>query len=104
MEYASIRGNDSLDYAKNATWNLFHSYIDAHSQILIDEYTVDGVQTISRLQPQRASTNVSDQRIYNILFKQVIHKGWDSAINYIKYSRMIKPWQFQWKIVTLRIS
>ena len=43
MEYASIRGNDSLDYAKNATWNLFHSYIDAHSQILIDECPADGL-------------------------------------------------------------
>ena len=71
MEYASIRGNDSLDYAKNATWNLFHSYIDAHSQILIDEYTVDGVQAISIMQQKCANMTFSDQSKYNIMFQRV---------------------------------
>ena len=46
MDYPSTRGKDSPDYAKKATWNLLHAYIDAHSQRLIDEFTVDGVHNI----------------------------------------------------------
>ena len=61
-----------------------HAYIDAHSQILIYECPVNGVQAIKRLQLQRAKMKVSDQNIYNRLFQQVIHKGGESAINYIK--------------------
>ena len=36
MEFLSIRREDLPDYSKNTTWNLLHTYIDAHSQILID--------------------------------------------------------------------
>ena len=39
MDFTSILGEDFPDYAKKATWNLLHAYIDAYSQILIDEYT-----------------------------------------------------------------
>ena len=49
MEPAYIIGEDLTDYSKNATWNLFHSYIYSHSQILIDEYPGYGVQAISIL-------------------------------------------------------
>ena len=48
MDYISIRGEELPDYAKNSTWNPLHSYIYEHSQILIYEYPVDGVQYISR--------------------------------------------------------
>ena len=51
MVYPSIRGEDLPDYSKNVTWNLLHAYIDAHSQILIDEYPGDVVQATSRLKP-----------------------------------------------------
>ena len=47
MDYPSIRGGDFPDYAKNATWNLSHAYIDAYSQMLIYEYPGDGVQAIT---------------------------------------------------------
>ena len=50
MDYPSIRGGDLPYYAKNATQNLLHAYIDAHSQKIIDEYPEDGVQAISRQQ------------------------------------------------------
>ena len=43
MDYPSIRGEYFPDYAKKATWNLLHAYIDAYSQILIYEYTGDEV-------------------------------------------------------------
>ena len=31
---------------KKVTWNILHAYIDAHSQILIDECPGDGVHAI----------------------------------------------------------
>ena len=34
-------------YSKKATWNLLHTYIDAHSQSLRDEYKGDGAHAIS---------------------------------------------------------
>ena len=52
MDYPSIIGEDLASYYKKATWNLLHGYIDAHSQILIDEYPGDVVQSISILQYQ----------------------------------------------------
>ena len=50
MDYPSIRGEYLPDDSKNPTWNLLHAYIDAHSQILIDGFTGDGVQAISIFQ------------------------------------------------------
>ena len=38
MDYPCIREEELPDYAKKDRWNLLHSYIDAHSQILIDEF------------------------------------------------------------------
>ena len=61
MEYPSIRGEDIPDYAKRVIFNLLHSYIDAHDQILIDEYPGDGVQSFSRLQSQCANMVFSDK-------------------------------------------
>ena len=55
MDYLSIRRKYFPDYAKTATWDLFHVYIDAHSQILIDKYPGDGVQAISIFQSQCAN-------------------------------------------------
>ena len=43
IDYKSIRGGDLLEYAKKYTWDLLHAYIDAHSQISIDEYKGFGV-------------------------------------------------------------
>ena len=43
MEYPSIREEYLPDYSKTATWNLLNVYIYEHSQILIDEYPVNGV-------------------------------------------------------------
>ena len=68
--YPCIRGEDLPYYSKSVTWNLLHAYIDAHSQILIDEYPVDGVQATSRLKPQYANTIFADQRRYNRFFSE----------------------------------
>ena len=84
MKYPSIWGEEILDYAKKFTWNLFRVYIDAHSQILLYECPGDGVQAISRFQSQCENMICSDQSIYNRMFKQLVHKGGESEINYIK--------------------
>ena len=52
MDSTSIRGEYFLYHAKKEAWKLLHACIDAHSQILIDEYPGYGVHSISRLQSQ----------------------------------------------------
>ena len=73
-----------IDYSKQATCNLLYAYIYANSQRLIYEYPGDGVQAITRLQSQYANMNFSDKSIYNRLVQQVLHKGGESEIDYIK--------------------
>ena len=84
MDYLSIRGEEIQNHAKKVTWNLFHAYIDAHSQRLIGKYLEDGVQEISRLKSQCENITFSYQIRYNRLFCQVINKLGESAINYIR--------------------
>ena len=40
---------------------------------------------------------LSDQIRCNKMFKQVLHERRESEINYIKKSRMLRLWQFQWE-------
>ena len=75
IDYQSIRREDLPDYSKKATWNLLHTYIDAHSQRSIDEYLGYGVQAISRLKYQCANMTLSGKMRYNRLFQQVLSKG-----------------------------
>ena len=95
IDYPSIRGGDLPDHAKKATCNLLHAYIDAYSQILIDEYPGHRVQDTTRFQPQCVNMIFADQSRYNRMFHQVIHKGGESEINYIKYFRMLRLRKFQ---------
>ena len=60
------------------------AYIDAYSQILIDEFPGDKLQAIAILQSQCADMTFADQIRYNRMFQKVVHKGGGSAINYIK--------------------
>ena len=47
MDYPYKRGEYLPEYSKKATWKLFRAYIDAHSQILIDEYPGYVLKSIS---------------------------------------------------------
>ena len=49
MEYTSIRREYLPDDANNSTWKLLYTYIDAHRQRLIDEYTGYGLKAMTRL-------------------------------------------------------
>ena len=94
MYFPYTRGEDFTDYAKMATWNLLHAYIDAHRQRLKDEYPGNVLQPIKILQPQCTGTNFSEKSRYNILFQQVVHKGGDLAINYIKIFQNYQALEF----------
>ena len=83
MDYPSIRGEDLPYYAKKSTWNLFHAYIDSHSQILNDKYPGDEVEEITRLQSQFENMTSYEQSIYSRLYQKVINKVGESVINCI---------------------
>ena len=72
------------DYAKESICNLLHEHIDADSQRLIGKYPGYRLQAITILQYKCADINLAYQRIYNISFQKVLHKGRKSKINYIK--------------------
>ena len=68
MDYTSTR-EEELPYCdKKFTWKILYSYIDVHSQILIDKCTGDGVRSISIFQYQCANMTFSNQIMYNRLF------------------------------------
>ena len=72
IDYPSIRGGYLPANPKKDTWKMLNACIGANSKRLIDEYTGDGVQAISRLLYQCENIKISDQSIYNRLFQQVI--------------------------------
>ena len=63
IDYPPTRGEEIPEYSKKATWNLLHAYIYVHTQRLIDECPVYGVQDISKLQPQYVKMTFDDQSI-----------------------------------------
>ena len=74
MDYPSIRGEYFTEYSKQATWNLLHTYIDAHRQRLVYDYPGDGLQAITIFQPQCENIIFSDKIRYNRLYQKVVHK------------------------------
>ena len=53
-------------------------------RILIAEFPGHGVKCIEKIQSNCANVTFSDKSSYDILFQQVTHKRWESAMNYIK--------------------
>ena len=85
LDYPKIGGDDIIEkFAKKASRNLFHANIDLHSRRLISEFPKDGLKCIEKLQSHCANMNFADKSIYDRTFKQVSHKGGESAISYIK--------------------
>ena len=76
MDYQYIIVEDFTDYAKQATWNILHAYIDARSKTIIDEYPVGVVQDMTILQSQCANMNfmTGEGTIY-CFRKWCVHKG-----------------------------
>ena len=61
-----------------------HANIDLHSRRSIDEFPGYGIKFIEKIRSHCANMNFSDKSRYGRIFKQVTHKGGDSAMNYIK--------------------
>ena len=64
--------------------NILHANSDAHSRILIAEFPTYGIKCLEKLQSHCANMTFADKSRYDRTFQQVTHKGWESAINYIK--------------------
>ena len=74
MDYPSIREYYLQDYANQYTRNILNAYIDAHIQMLTDEYTGYVLQAITRMQYQYANMNFDDKIRYNRLIQKLVHK------------------------------
>ena len=61
-----------------------HACIYAYSKILIDEFPGDEVQAIPRFKFQCTNITFAYQIGYNIMIQQVINKGGESSLSYIK--------------------
>ena len=84
--------------------NIFYANIDVYSRIFIADLPGDGVKCIKKLQSHWANIYFSDKSMYARSFKQVPHKGGESAMNYIKDSRIHRFCQFQQETLTQRIN
>ena len=71
-------------FVKKAIRNLLHANTNFHSKRLISELPGDGLKCISKLQLHCANMTFSEKGRYDRLLQQVIHKGGDSEMSYIK--------------------
>ena len=55
--------------------NVIHANIDIHRRMLIDEFSLDGVKSISELQSHCENMTFSEKIRYDRLFQHVTHKG-----------------------------
>ena len=84
-DYPKIGGDDIIeDFEKKAIRNLLHANIDIYSRRLIAEFPRDGMKCIKKLQSHCANMTFADKSRCDRTFQQVTHRGWESAINYIK--------------------
>ena len=84
IDNPKIGGDDIEYYAKNATRNILHANIDAHSRRLIAEFPMDGIQCIEKLQSNCANMTFADKSRYDRTFQQVKQNGGESEMSYIK--------------------
>ena len=84
LEYPKIGGGNIKEFIRKAIRNLLHANIDVHSKRLISEFPGDGIKCIDKLQPHCAKMTFAKKSSNDSIFKQVTHKGGESAVNYIK--------------------
>ena len=82
--YPKIGEGDIEDYAKKAIRNILHANINVHIRRLMIEFPIDGIKCIEKLQSYCANIPFSDKSRYDRNFQQVIHKGGEYAMGYIK--------------------
>ena len=95
MDYKFIIGEDLTDCDKKSTWNLLHAYIDALSQILIDEYPRYGIHAISILKYQCVNMVFLTKADIIDCFREWFSKEGSQKSIISKYFRMLRLWKFQ---------
>ena len=61
-----------------------HANIDLHCRILIARFQGDEIKCIEKLKSHCANMIFADKGRYDRIFQQVVHKGGESTMNYIK--------------------
>ena len=84
LNYPKKGGWNIKEFSKKAIMNILHANIDVRSRRLTTEFPGNGMKFIEKLQSHFANMNFSDKSIYDRIFQQVVHKGGESEINYIK--------------------
>ena len=84
LDYPKIGGGNIIIFEKKAISNIMYANIDIHSIRLISEFPEYGIKCIKKLQSHCANMTFSEKSIYDRIFKQVTHKGWENAMHYIK--------------------
>ena len=85
LDYPKIGRDDIIeDYVKKTIRNILDANIDSHSRRLIAEFPKDGIKCIEKLQSHCANMIFADKSRYDRTFQQVIYKGGELEIKYIK--------------------
>ena len=84
LDYPNIGGNDIEDSVMKFINNLLHANIYLYIIRLVAEFPIYGINCIEKLRSHCANMAFAEKSRYYKNFKQVIHKGGESAINYIK--------------------
>ena len=84
LDYPKIGRDDIEYYEKTSIMNILHANIDVHSIILIAESPKDRIKCIEKLQSHCANMTFSEKSRYDRTFQQVINRGREYVINYIK--------------------
>ena len=74
LDDPKIGGDDIEDNEKETIRNLWHTNIEVHRKIFINEFPMDGIKCNEKLQSHCANMNFSDKSRYDRTFQQVIHK------------------------------
>ena len=81
LDYPIIEGEDIKYFQKKAIRNILYVNIDIHSRILIAKFPADGIKCVEKLKSHCENMTFSDKSIYDRIFRQVTHKGGESAMN-----------------------
>ena len=75
LDYPKTGGYDVKDYAKKAIRNLLHANSDVHRRRFIDEFPIDGITCLEKLQSHCANMTFADKSRYDRTLQKVTHKG-----------------------------
>ena len=84
LDYLKIGEENIKEFAKKAIRNILHANIDVQNRRLFDVLPENEIKCIGKLRSRRANMTSAGKTRYDRAFQQVIQKGEESAMNYIK--------------------